>query len=242
MEDKASTSSDTWLLFPRSRLAHGWRTPRRRECRPTTADGSTSSRTERHSEGRGGAMCCEATLVSRASGHRASQRFGLPRIQPRRATAARRAGFGGRRPLECRSPMLLARCAPSPGASPARARARAGLARGVESGLGSSLVGHAERGRAAGGREYGARAGLLHPHKSDARQLESAAGDPPALHELLADARWVQAPASSRFQPARRRLPATCKGTLTFAVVRRCVKKISSACSSSQPRQAPAAC
>ena len=29
-----------------------------------------------------------------------------------------------------------------------------------------------------------------------------AAGDPPALHELLADARWLQAPANSRL-PAR---------------------------------------
>ena len=50
-----------------------------------------------------------------------------------------------------------------------------------------------------------------------------AAGDPPALHELLADARWLQAPVNMASQPAQRRLP--CTGTLTFAVVKRCVGK-----------------
>ena len=75
-----------------------------------------------------------------SSGPRESQTLGLLRSQPRRATAARRAGCGGRRPLEYRSPMFLVRLAPSPGAtSPA-----AGFAHGGERGLDASLVGHAD--------------------------------------------------------------------------------------------------
>ena len=55
-----------------------------------------------------------------------------------------------------------------------------------------------------------------------------AAGDPPALHELLADARWLQAPANSRL-PARPAEPVVCSKhrdrTKYFAsVVKRCKK------------------
>ena len=53
----------TGKLFPNS----GWHTPRRRECRLTTAGGSTPSCTERRQGG--GAMCCDATLVTRLSPH-----------------------------------------------------------------------------------------------------------------------------------------------------------------------------
>ena len=123
----------------------------------------------------GGAMCCDATLVSPLT------RAGKPKTAPLTMTGPRsgspsvansrflqnsgKAGHDSscwvRRSLEYRNPTLLERLAPTPGAT-----SPAGLACGGESGLGSSLVGHAARGRATDGREYGARAGLARPAAS----------------------------------------------------------------------------